>query len=74
MAQNYKTVGNWWNARDIELIEKNGEIYRLDGWNGYQYNDCWKCGGKYNMDVIEEGIVIVPVYSEDDDIIDYEIY
>ena len=29
-----KEVGYWWNDKSIELVEIDGEVYALYGWNG----------------------------------------
>ena len=67
----------WWLDKNIEIVEINGELYALYGWNGEKYNHCWKCADRYNA--IDEDIeyVIKPVYQESPDgnfdIIGYEI-
>ncbi len=37
-----KKVGNLWNDREIEIVEVDGEMYALYGWNGEAYYHCWK--------------------------------
>ena len=70
-------VGNWWNDNDIELVELDGEVYALHGWNGEEYTSCWRCSGENLMDASAEEYVLRPVYDtvENDnggyDIIDY---
>lgn len=77
MSKNFKEVGRWWNDSSIELIEKDGAIYALAGWNGEKYYNCWKCTGEFNMDTSEEEYIITPVYNQVNDnefeIVDYEI-
>ncbi len=72
---NFKSVGTWWNDRDIELVEINGTVYALNGWNGETYLNCWICSGEFNMDASEQEYEISPVYSNDEDmeIIGYEV-
>ena len=74
---NFKTVGAWWNDKSIELVEIDGEVYALNGWNGEQFNNCWKCTGEHYMDASEEEYVIIPDYeevSEDEfEIVGYEV-
>lgn len=66
-------VGNWWNDDSIELIEIDGEIYALYGWNGEQYLHCWKCIDRYTA--VDDGVEyeIKPIYNEDYEIIGYEM-
>lgn len=79
MKQNYKIVGRWWNNHCIELIEKDGEFYRLTGWNGYEYAGCWKCLNEFDEAPDKRKYCLRPVYSEKEnengafDIIDYQI-
>lgn len=73
----YEEYGTWWNSREIELIKKDGKIYALNGWNGEEYTDCWEVGGKYETEIIKEGIYARPIYEEIDkdeyETIDYKI-
>ena len=64
MEKNFKTVGTWWNDSSIELVEIDGSVFALGGWNGESYNNCWKCTGDYNMDASEETYTITPTYEE----------
>jgi len=77
MSKNYKSVGRWWNDSSIELVEIDGEVYALGGWNGERYGNCWKCTGKYNMEASEEEYEIMPIYEKIDEdeyeIIGYEV-
>lgn len=67
-----ETPGRWWNG-DQELIEKNGEVYALNGWNGESYTDSWKCVGEHHMEASQESYTITPIYDEIGDAVDYEI-
>ena len=44
----------WWSDDNIEIVEINGNLYALYGWNGEEYNHCWKCADRYT--VIDEDI------------------
>lgn len=72
-----KIVGNWWNDRSIDLVEVDGHVYALYGWNGEAYLHCWECTGYHYMDASEEEFELVPVYTQTDDddfdIVDYEV-
>ncbi|MBP1971563.1 hypothetical protein J2Z83_003714 [Virgibacillus natechei] len=72
---NFKNVGTWWNDKDIDLVEIDGTVYALHGWNGEKFNNCWICTGEYNMVASEEEFEIEPIYSDDEDmdIIGYEV-
>ena len=74
MSKNFKEVGRWWNDSSIELIEKDGAIYALYGWNGESYIESWKCVGDHNMDA-EGKYKITPWYIQKGDNEDeFEIY
>ena len=74
-----KEVGTWWNDSSIELVNIDGSVYALNGWNGEKWTDCWECTGKYLTEASEEKYIIVPIYSEEEnenggyDVIDYEV-
>jgi hypothetical protein len=75
---NFKEVGTWWNDKSIELIEIDGSVYALNGWNGEEYTACFKVGGQFNMDILSKEIYnIRPKYkkiAEDEyEIIGYEV-
>jgi len=67
-----ETPGRWWNG-DQELIEKNGEVYALNGWNGKSYTSSWKCLGEDCMDASEETYTITPIYDEGGDVVGYGV-
>lgn len=67
-----KSIGNWWNDRNIELVEVQNNVYALYGWNGESYGHCWKCTGDFYMDASTEEYELVPIYSKAGEIIDYE--
>lgn len=70
-----KHIGYWWADNNIEMVEINGSVYALYGWNGDRYTKCWKCFGKYYMDASKEIYELLPVYNcvgEDEyEIVDY---
>lgn len=72
----YKNVGKWWNDDNIDLVELDGVVYALYGWNGEIYSDCWACSDdNFHMDITKGGITIRPVYSSEEEpqIVDYEV-
>lgn len=77
--KNFKTVGTWWNDKSIELVDIEGDVYALNGWNGEKYMNAWKCTGEDYMDASEEEYVITPVYNDKEDefgvyeIVGYEV-
>ena len=60
----FKIVGQWWNGKNIELIEIDGIVYALNNWNGETYNNCWICSGENLMDASQEEYTIKPIYKE----------
>ena len=72
-----KTAGYWWNDKSIELVEIDGEVYALYGWNGEEYGNCWKCTGEFLMDASEEEYTLKPIYEEvaegEWEIVNYEV-
>lgn len=75
---NFAIIGRWWENRDIELLDYNGEIFALYNWNGDSYLDCWKVEDNL-FDVVNSGeYIITPIYKEvgEDEwvIVDYEIF
>lgn len=75
-----KTVGYLWNNKNLEIIEQNGEMYVLYGWNGEAYYDCWKVLDPQGFDRVDEDTeyILKPVYqgdgalNEDGDYDEYE--
>lgn len=74
---NFKNVGTWWNNRDIDLVEIEGAVYALHGWNGETYLHSWKCSGEFNTDASEEEYAITPIFKqiEEDEfeVVGYEV-
>jgi len=61
---NFKNVGTWWNDKEIELVEIDGKVYALNGWNGEKYLDSWEVAKNDYTDIINDGIAIKPEYKE----------
>lgn len=60
-----KIIGSWWSDRTTPLVEIDGSVYALYGWNGEEYTDCWKCTGEFHHDASEERYRIRPIYAGD---------
>ena len=56
----FKIVGQWWNNKNIKLVEIDGIVYALNNWNGETYNNCWICLGENLMDASQEEYTIKP--------------
>ena len=70
---NGKIVGNWWNNKDIELLQmEDGKIYALNDWNGECWLNCWECLGEYNMNSSDDEYIITPIYKGEN-IVGYDI-
>lgn len=67
------------NKENIEIIEKDGKLYALHGWNGLQYLDCFTVNKYHQWDKSLERYTMTPVWdtSSEDEldwfITDYEI-
>lgn len=73
---NFKTVGTWRANKEIELVEIDGRVYALNGWNGEKYLDCWECVGEDNTEASEKKYEITPITEEVDgeyEIVGYEV-
>ena len=67
-----KHVG-FWTGDPIKMMEIDGDIYALSGWNGEKFLDCWKCLDEWTVDPNESGrFVATPVYRFQEDGIDLE--
>lgn len=64
MKKNFKEIGTWWNDSNIDLIEIDGTVYALNGWNGDEFTNCWKCLGEYYTDASKERYTVRPQYRE----------
>lgn len=79
MSKNFKSIGKWWNDKNIELMEINGKTYALSGWNGERFTKCWECEGEGNREASKEEYTITPKYkciNEENDeweIVEYEV-
>lgn len=61
---NFKNVGNWWANREIELVEIEGTVYGLNGWNGEKYTESFKVTDEDHTEASEEEYSITPQYKE----------
>lgn len=71
-----KRIGTWWSDSSIELVEIDGRIYALSGWNGEKYLHCWRCIDRFTEDGTAE-YELTPVYAEIEDefeIVDYTVF
>ena len=66
-------IDTWWNDESIALVEVDGGLYALYGWNGEVYLHCWECIDRYKAADSDVEYIIRPVYDEDYKIIDYEV-
>lgn len=57
-------VGTWWNDANIDLVEIDGCVYALYGWNGEKFTSCWKCTGEFHTEASGEEYSIRPVHKE----------
>ena len=48
---------------DIEIIDINGTLYALNGWNGEKWLHCWKCIDRFTADPSSEEYEIAPIYD-----------
>lgn len=53
----------WWNNNDIEIVEIDGELYALNGWNGEKWVHCWKCIDRFTAAEEDAAYEIVPIYD-----------
>ena len=53
----------FWLNTDIEIVNIDGELYALNGWNGEKYLHCWQCADKWNADPSGKEYEIAPVYD-----------
>ena len=56
-------VGQWWSDSSIEMMQIEGNVYALYGWNGEKYINCWKCIGDNLMQASEEEYHIIPTFK-----------
>ena len=66
-------LGTWWSDNSIELVEINGKIYALYGWNGEEYLHCWECIDRFTAADDNTEYEIKPIYSSDENIDEVEI-
>ena len=61
-----KLVGKYWNDNTKDVVEVDGEMYVLHGWNGEKFYHCWKvldCNGLDFAENIEKSYILTPVYK-----------
>lgn len=69
-----KVVGYLWNDKDIKIVEIDGEMYALDGWNGESYLHCWKVLDEEGLKQADnKEYILTPVYDENYDVKNYEV-
>lgn len=77
-----RNAGNWWSDSNIGLLEIDGTIYALSGWNGEKWLHCWRCIDKFTAAPDDREYEITPVYEfadsgDDDDeqynLVDYRV-
>lgn len=57
----------------IELVEVDGSVFALDGWNGEKYTNCWKCVDEWTVDPEQPGrFATKPIYRFQVDEIDLD--
>ncbi len=64
-----KIVGRYWNDNTIDIVEIDGEMYALYGWNGEEFYHCWKVLDSKGLDRVEDDreYVLTPVYEQIDE-------
>lgn len=80
-----KTLGTWWNDKNIEIVEIEGKAIALYGWNGERYLYCFEVDGEHLMDIVDKDTIyeVEPIdepidYDEDGEpcqweVVDYKI-
>lgn len=74
--KNFKNVGTWWSNREINLVEIDGKVYALYGWNGESFSKSWECLGEQLIDASEKEYTITPIFKEDGEefeVVAYEV-
>lgn len=57
-----KIIGKWWNDASIDLVELDGTVYALNGWNGEVFTECWECFGDFFNEAGEKSYTLQPIY------------
>ena len=42
MEQALTPIDHWWNDPSIPIVEIDGRLFALSGWNGRSYRHCWE--------------------------------
>lgn len=48
---------------DIEIVNIDGTLYALNGWNGEKWLHCWECADRWNADPSGKEFEIMPIYN-----------
>lgn len=69
-----RPIDYWWNtiAGTIDIVEIDGKLYALSGWNGEQYLDCWECVDRYTAHPDGRIYCICPTYRYEAEEIDLD--
>ena len=60
-----------WNNGEIDVVEINGRLFALHGWNGETWLRCWECLDKWTM-ASEKVFEVRPVHRFEIEEIDFE--
>ena len=60
----------WWNDDSIQIVEIDGELYALYGWNGEKWVHCWKCIDRFTAVLDGKEYEVIPIHAGFED--DYE--
>lgn len=64
MTERKDFIMKWFDS-DIDIVEIDGELYALDGWNGEKYLHSWKCVDRFTADPDGREYEITPIYEWD---------
>jgi len=52
-----------WFESNIDIVEIDGELYALNGWNGEKWVHCWKCFDSHTQALENKEYEIAPIYD-----------
>lgn len=52
-----------WFESDIDVVNIDGTLYALNGWNGERWMHCWRCLDEYTAADEDCAYEIAPVYD-----------
>lgn len=55
-------IGTWWNDSSIQIVEIDGDLYALNGWNGEKYTDCFRVIDRFTAADDDRKYEIRPIY------------